>query len=159
MRTSFLASSSISKFEEGVPRYDCELQMRSDKGLITWLELNEIKPPWIVPALCACVIILVGVVQYSIVRGSIEGVVLQRAAKLPTVIYDRSTVQCGCIRSICHDQVQISGVSQNTACTCSSSSYVASSRWMNCQMDGGEIMNLIRENCTLYRISNSMQKN
>ena len=39
---------------------------------------------------------------------SIAQVLPQRAAKLCEIAtYDRSTVQCGCIRSICHDQVQI----------------------------------------------------
>ena len=44
-----------------------------------------------------------GVAQRLIAR-----VAPQRAAKpVEIVICDRSTVHCGCIRSICHDQVQI----------------------------------------------------
>ena len=63
---------------------------------------------WIVPEPCACAIILVPYGRGLTFNCSIARVVLQRAAKLgEIVIYDRSAVQCDCIRSIRHYQVHI----------------------------------------------------
>ena len=70
-------------------------------------QAEQNKPcPWIVPAPCAYAITLVGMAQCSIARVAPHCV----AKLVETIIYDRSTVQCGYIRSICHDQVQISSL-------------------------------------------------
>ena len=58
--------------------------------------------PLIVPAPCACMIILVRVAQCSIVQSHTQHLNVQWNLR------SQSTVQCSCNRSNCHDKVQIS---------------------------------------------------
>ena len=74
-----------------------------------------------------------------------RGVAPQHAAKLVEIViymYDRSIVQCGCIRSICHDKVQIS---------CSFRLYLVGAQ---CTYKHGSVARLIVPTLVLFPPSN-----